>query len=219
MIKRENLDFGIKQIGKELAKMSVLVQKAIMEVTSGLVNRNEEFIHSAIAKEESLDALELEIERLSITTIALNQPVSRDLRFLISALFISSDMERIGDLVLNIGKASQDVIAKPPLKPFIDIPRMSETCLQMIEELTTALIQHDILLAKSASKRDTLVDTLYYKIWRELLSYMVEDAKTIEVAETILHIAKQYERIGDHLTNMAERICYVETGTLPDLNE
>jgi phosphate transport system protein len=214
-----NKDKNLNQIHRELAKMADLVQKGIREVTDGLVTRNENCIVSAMQVEPLTDQLEFEIEKISIATMALSQPVSKDLRFLVASLYISSDLERIGDLILNIANASLTIIQKPPLKPYIDIPRMQETLISMIEDIRKGLLQTEITSCESITQKDTIIDTLYHKIWRELLSYMIEDAKTIEIAETILHIAKQFERIGDHITNIAERICFLQTGKMPDLNE
>jgi phosphate transport system protein len=213
--KEKNLD----QIQRELAKMIDLVQKGIREVTTGLVERKENCIVSAIKIEPLTDQLEREIEKLSVSTMALCQPVSKDLRFLVASLYISSDLERIGDLVLNIANASLIVIQKPPLKPYVDIPRMCETLISMMEDARLSLLQKETSACEKIAKKDTIIDTLYHKIWRELLSYMLGDATTIELAETILHIAKQFERIGDHITNIAERICFMQTGKIPDLNE
>jgi phosphate transport system protein len=196
-----------------------LIQKGILEVTAGLVNRKESSILAAMEKEPLTDQLEMEIEKMSISTIALSQPVSKDLRFLVASLYISSDLERIGDLLINTANASLVVIKKPVLKPYIDIPRMCETLLSMTEDIRSALVSTITSKCENITKKDSIIDTLYHKIWRELLSYMIEDPKTIEVAETILHIAKQFERIGDHITNIAERICFVQTGKVPDLNE
>ena len=212
-------DSKLEQIQRELVKMADLVQKGIVEVTDGLVNRNRKLIESAKDKEQLTDVIAQGIEKLSISSIALYQPVSRDLRLIASSLFISSDFERIGDLILNIADASLSIIEKPPLKPYVDIPRMCETLVSMIEELRNAMINNETTSCDSIAKKDTIIDSLYHKIWRELLSFMIEDVKTIEIAETILHIAKQYERIGDHITNIAERICYIQTGKVPDLNE
>lgn len=199
--------------------MADLAQKGIREVTDGLVNRKLTAIESAMEIEPLTDVLALEIEKLCVSSIALYQPVSVDLRFLVASLFISSDFERIGDLVLNIASASKILIEKPPLKPYVDIPRMCDTLISMIEELRKAILKNELSLCINIAKKDTIIDTLYHKIWRELLSFMIEDAATIEIAETILHIAKQFERIGDHITNIAERICYMQTGKLPDLNQ
>jgi phosphate transport system protein len=209
----------LDQIQKDVVKMADLVQKGIREVTTGLVGRNDALVESATKVEPLTDVLEQEIEKLSLSSIALYQPVGRDLRFLVASLYISSDFERVGDLIQNIANATRFINQKPPLKPFIDIPRMCDTLVSMIEELRNALLFNDTSLCSNIASKDSVIDTLYHKIWRELLSFMIEDAGTIEVAETILHIAKQFERMGDHLTNIAERICYLETGKLPDLNE
>jgi phosphate transport system protein len=209
---------NLDHILKNVVKMADLAQKGIKEVTDGLVNRDLSAIELAMQIEPLTDVLEMEIEKLCVSSIALYQPVSIDLRFLVASLYISSDFERIGDLVLNIAGASKMLIQKPPLKPYVDIPRMCETLISMIEELRQALLNNESSLCSSTAKKDTIIDTLYHKIWRELLSFMIEDASTIETAETILHIAKQFERIGDHITNIAERICFMQTGKLPDLN-
>lgn len=199
--------------------MAKVVEKGLEYSIKGLVNRDEEFLKESIAGEEIIDSLQQEIEDMCVKNIALQQPVGRDLRIIISSLFIANDFERIGDLIRNICKASLGLIEVSPLKPFVDIPRMAEICNDMMEAVLEALLNGETEIALSAAKKDDLIDKLNNKIWRELLTYMMEDPQNIEQADKIIFIAKQLERIGDHITNIAERVYYAEKGKMLDLNE
>ncbi len=219
MCPREEFKRSIERIWKEIFKMAKVVEKGLEYSIKGLVNRDEEFLKESIVGEEIIDSLQQEIEDMCVKNLALQQPVGRDLRIIISSLFIANDFERIGDLIRNICKASLGLIKLSPLKPFIDIPRMAEICNEMMEAVLEALLNGETEIALSAAKKDDLIDKLNNKIWRELLTYMMEDPQNIEQADKIIFVAKQLERIGDHITNIAERVYYAEKGKMLDLNE
>lgn len=219
MCPREEFDRNIERIWKEIFKMAKVVEKCLDNSIKGLVERNESFLEESILGEEIIDSLQQEIEDMCTKNLALQQPVGKDLRIIISSFFIANDYERIGDLIRNISKASIGLIKLPPLKPFIDIPRMAEICNEMMEDILTAVLESNSDVAFSISKKDDLIDKLNNKVWRELLTYMMEDPQKIEQADKIMFIAKQLERIGDHITNIAERVYYAEKGKMIDLNE
>ena len=135
MSSRQDFDKNIERLQKEILKMAYLVENSLKNSIKGLVERNEGYLKEAIAGEELTDNIQQEIEDIGVSNIALQQPVGRDLRLIISSLFIANDFERIGDLIRNICKASIDIIKLPPLKPFIDIPRMAGICIEMIDEI------------------------------------------------------------------------------------
>lgn len=219
MSPRREFENSIERLEKEILKMSSVIKSSLNSSIKGLTEIKEEYLKESMKNEEITDIIQQDIEDNCTKIIALQQPVGRDLRLVISALFIASDFERIGDLVRNICKASIELIKLPILKPFIDIPRMAEICNEMIDDIIKAFLEKKTDLAIAASRKDDLIDKLNNKIWRELLTYMMEDPQKIERADKIMFVAKQLERIGDHITNIAERIYYIEEGSILDLNE
>lgn len=216
---RQDFDNNIERLKKEILKMATVVENSLKNSVKGLVESNESFLKEAIVGEELTDNIQQEIEDICVSNIALQQPVGRDLRLIISSLFIANDFERIGDLIRNMCKASMELIKLPPLKPFIDIPRMAEICIEMIDDTMKVLLQNETNIAITTAQKDDIIDKLNNKIWRELLTYMMEDPQKIEQANKLIFVAKQLERIGDHITNIAERVCYIEEGKILDLNE
>lgn len=216
---RDEFDYLIQRIENELLKMGYLVHKTLMQIFEGFFSKNIEQIREAMEKEDLIDAMENTLNQQIASSIALYQPVGVDLRRLLSFLFVASDLERIADLSHNAGKICLELINKAPIKPYIDLPRMSQTCGDMLEDALSTLHETNTVKAQSIAKQDDIIDSLNRKIWKELLSYMMENPQHIETAEKIIITSKQLERIGDHITNIAERICYMESGLIPDLNE
>jgi phosphate transport system protein len=215
---REEFDNSLNNIIKNVYKMSEVVQKALELSIKGLVEQNENFLNDSSSGEEVLDILQKETEELSIKTIALYQPVGKDLRLIVSNILLANDLERIGDLIRNSCKASLELIKLKPLKPYIDIPKMANICIEMLKNIIKSMLDENYEVALKESKKDDLIDKLYIDIWQELLTYMTKDSKNIEQSNKIIYIAKQLERIGDHITNIAERIYYIKTGNVIDLN-
>jgi phosphate transport system protein len=216
---REEFDYLLRRIENELLKMGYLVHQNLLQSFEGFFSKNAKLIKEAMDKEDLVDRMENTLNQQISSAIALYQPVGVDLRRLLSFLFIANDHERIADLSHNASKIGLELIDMPPIKPYVDLPRMSQTCSNMLEEVLSALIDTNAQKAQSTAKQDDIVDSLNRKIWKELLSYMMEDPQCIEIAEKIIVISKQLERIGDHITNIAERICYMDSGLIPDLNE
>jgi phosphate transport system protein len=215
---REEFDNSLNIIIKNVYKMSEVVQKALELSIKGLVDQNETFLIDSSSAEEVLDILQKETEELSIKTIALYQPVGKDLRLIVSNILLANDLERIGDLIRNSCKASLELIKLTPLKPYVDIPKMAYICIEMLKKIIKSMLDENYEVALEESKKDDLIDKLYIDIWQELLTYMTKDSKNIEQSNKIIYIAKQLERIGDHITNIAERIYYIKTGNVVDLN-
>jgi len=156
--------------------------------------------------------MDVESDERCIRLLALHQPAASDLRFISTGLKITTDLERIGDNAVNICERAVELNEEPQLKPYIDIPRMAEIAQTMVKDSLDAFMRDDIVLAAEVIARDDEVDALNYQIYRELLSYMAEDAATIARATRILFVSKYLERIADHATNIAEMVVYMVKG-------
>jgi len=211
---KRNLDI----ITKNVYKMSIIVENILSSTINGLIEQREELLIESFSGEEILDIMQRETEDLSIKTIALFQPVGKDLRLIVSNILLANDLERIGDLIRNISKASKDIIKLSPLKPYVDIPKMTQLCIEMLKAIIKSMLNENYETAVDEAKKDDLIDELNNKVWQELLKFMISDPKNIEQASKIIYISKQLERIGDHITNIAERIYYIKSGIVVDLN-
>jgi phosphate transport system protein len=177
-----------------------------------LLERDSQLARKVIDSDEQLNQLDKEIEKKCLDVIALRQPVAKDLRFITTAIKINGHLERIGDMAANIAEKVLLLNEKPQLKPYIDLPRMSDTAQQMIKNSLDALVREDYDLAEEVIKSDEIVDNLNDQIFRELLTFMMEDPPTIHRALLIMQIAKNLERISDHATSIAVMIIYLITG-------
>ena len=218
MALNEDYKKNLNIITKNVFKMSVIVQNILGSTIDGLINQNEELLIESHMGEEILDVLQRDTEDLSIKTIALFQPVGKDLRLIVSNILLANDLERIGDLIRNISKASKDIIQLPPLKPYVDIPKMTHLCIEMLKNIIKSMLDENYEIAVEEAKKDDIIDELNNKVWQELLKFMIKDSNNIKHASKIIYISKQIERIGDHITNIAERIYYIKTGKIVDLN-
>ena len=179
---------------------------------ASLLERNSDLAQEVIDNDIQIDRLDEEIERRCLDVIALRQPVAKDLRFITTAIKINAHLERIGDMASNIAEKAIALNREPQLKPYIDLPRMSETAQQMIKNSLDALVKEDCELAEEVIKADEIVDNLNDQIFRELLTFMMEDPRTIHRAILIMQISKNLERISDHATSIAVMIIYLVTG-------
>ena len=185
------------------------MEAAIVDALKALTERDPDLARQVLERDEEIDQLELEIDRICTDIIALYQPAARDLRFIIAALKISPELERIGDLAGNISERAIELCEEPQLKPFIDIPRMATIAREMVKESLDALVRLDADAARDVIKRDDGVDALMEQLFRELMSYMLEDPRTISRALRLMMVAKYIERIGDGATNICEMIVYL----------
>lgn len=209
---QRHFDEELKELKEEVLKMGGLVEKAIHLSIKALVDRQDKLAAEVIISDEAVDMQEIKIDELSLKLLALHQPQAGDLRFIASIMKINSDLERIGDLAVNIAERTQDLLKAPLLKPLIDIPRMAKIAQEMVKDSLDAFVNSDPDLARSVCKRDDQVDDLNSQIFRELLTYMLQDPKTIERALDLILVGRNLERIADHATNISEDVIYMVKG-------
>ena len=198
-----------ERLKETILRLGSAVEAAIVDAIRALTDRDPEMAREVIVRDEEIDQLELEIDQLCTDIIALYQPAARDLRFVIAALKIAPELERIGDLAGNISERAIELCEEPQLKPFIDIPRMAQIAREMVKESLDALVRLDADAARAAIARDDGVDALMEQLFRELMSYMIEDPRTISRALRLMMVAKYIERIGDGATNICEMVVYL----------
>jgi phosphate transport system protein len=202
----------LHQVHERLLTLGGLAERMIGETISALVERDAGLVQAVYADEEKADKLCVEIDDRCFKLVALHQPVASDMRFLVTGIKINADLERIADLAVNIANVATDIIAQPPLKPLIDIPRMGSRVQEMVRQSLEAFMARNADLAVSIIEADDEVDRLRDQIFRELLTYMMGDQSTIPRALDLLLISRHLERMGDHATNIAEDIVYLVRG-------
>jgi len=208
-----HIDLELQRVKDELVRMASLAEAAIGLAVKALVSRDAEIARQVIASDDAINALEVEIDDLCLRTMARYQPEAKDLRFLAMALKIDNDLERMGDQAVNIAERTLDLLKEPLLKPLIDIPRMAEIAQRMVKESLDAFVSHDAERARAVCRQDDEVDRLDDQIFRELLTYMMEDPKTITRLVHLILISRHLERVADHATNIAEDVYYLVRGT------
>jgi phosphate transport system protein len=215
---REAYHKDLHKLREDILNMGSLVGKTIGDAVLSLKNRDVELAQKVIDMDNEIDALDHSIEENCMRLLALQQPMARDLRLIISVLKMSIDLERMGDLALEIAVITKMTASVPPIKPLIDIPRMSEICQDMIKNTMIAFENKDVELAKQVARRDDEIDALFDQVRRELISYMIEDPKKITGAQHLTFVARYLERIGDHITNLCESVVFMVTGERLELN-
>lgn len=215
---REAYHKDLHKLREEILKMGSIVGSTIGDAVLSLKNRDVEMARKVIDMDREIDAIDHSIEENCMRLLALQQPMARDLRLIISVLKMSIDLERIGDLALEIAVITKMTANVPPVKPLIDIPRMAETCQQMLANTMSAFENKDVGAAKAVAKRDDEIDMLFDQVRRELISYMIEDPKKITGAQHLTFVARYLERIGDHITNICESVVFMVTGERVELN-
>jgi phosphate transport system protein len=204
----------LRDIKEGLIYLGALVEKAIELATEALVDRNSELAHKVICDDNVIDQLDVEIEEKCIRILALRQPTARDLRFITTAIKINGHLERIGDMAANIAEKSIILGEEPPMKPYIDIPRMADIARGMIRESLDALVNEDTGLARKVRMEDETIDNLNEQVFRELLTFMMEDPKKVHRALIIMQISKNLERISDHAVGIADMVMFMVTGKI-----
>jgi phosphate transport system protein len=202
----------LKELHLKVLEMGGFVEKQIANATLAMVNRDDELARLTIERDHSVNRIDVEIDELCLRLLALHQPAARDLRLITTALKINADLERIGDMAVNMCERAQELNQEAPLKPFIDIPRMVEVASGMLRESLNAFVREDVDLALKVCRDDDIIDGLTQQLFRELLSYMMEDAHTISRGIRLIFIAKYVERIADHATNIAEMVVFMVKG-------
>lgn len=204
-----HFDQELGALRKNLIQMASLVETAIANAVKSLIERDSGLANLIMHNDEQIDALELEIDKQCIDLLALRQPLAIDLRFITSSAKITNNLERMGDLAVNIAERVIPLNQEPQLKPLIDIPRMATITQTMVKDSIDAFVNRDTELARSVYERDSTVDALNDQIFRELLTYMMQDPANITRAVHLILISRHLERIADHTTNIAEEVVYI----------
>jgi phosphate transport system protein len=189
--------------------MGGLAEECVRVAIEALVKRDPELLKQVIAGDGPINELHVEIDERCFTLLALHQPMAGDLRMVTAAVKINTDLERVGDLAVNIAEAAQRYISHPPVKALIDLPRMSDLAQRMLREALDAFVVQDIGAAHAVLRQDDLLDGLKNQVFRELLTYMLGDPDTIEPAINLILVSRHLERIGDHATNIAEDVIFI----------
>lgn len=209
---RKNFEEELKRLKNEMLKMGSMVEEAIHKSIQALKNQDMEQAAEVIAEDDNIDDYEVELEEMCTRLIALQQPVASDLRIIIVISKLATDLERIGDHACNIAHMVQEIGEEPFIKPLIDIPRMTEIVTRRLRQSLDAFVNRDVDLAREVAQEDDEVDILDEQILRELITFMMEDSSTINQAIFLMFISRFLERIGDHSTNICERVIYMATG-------
>lgn len=212
MEKQRQFDKELDDLKKKLVHMAALAETMIDSGLTVLVRRDLGPAAKVRQYEQEVNRLEIEIDEAALTLLATQQPVARDLRFIVAATKINGELERIGDLCINITQNSETLLKEPPLKPLIDIPHMADLARKMVRDSLDAFIAGDPLLAQAVIMADDRVDALKDQVLREVLTYMIADPRTIERGLALILISRHLERIGDHSVNIAEDVIYMTQG-------
>jgi phosphate transport system protein len=202
----------LKKLREEILYMGGLVEDQIQKAVKSLVDRDSALAEIVIERDHEVNRLDVDIDDICIKLLALHQPAGRDLRFITTGLKITTDLERIGDMAVNICERALELNQEPQLKPYIDIPRMARISQRMIRESLDAFVREDTDLALKVCRDDDEVDQLNTQIFRETVTFMLENVQTISRATKISSISKYLERIADHATNIAEMVIFMVKG-------
>jgi len=202
----------LRKLREDILYMGGLVEDQIQKAVKSLVDRDSGMANIIIERDHEVNRLDVDIDDLCIRLLALHQPAGRDLRFITTGLKITTDLERIGDMAVNICERALELNQEPQLKPYIDIPRMAQIAEGMIRESLDAFVREDTDLALKVCKDDEQVDQLNSQIFREVISFMIGDPLTINRAMKLSSISKYLERIADHATNIAEMVIFMVKG-------
>jgi phosphate transport system protein len=205
-------DEELKNLKAKLMRMAALVEESIALAIKGLKDRQEQQARQVLEQEDAINLLDIEVDELCMRMLALKQPMAGDLRYITSAMKIGTELERMGDQAVNIAERTLELLKQPPLKPLIDLPRLAELAQKMVRDVINAFVNHDPDLARDVCRRDDDVDQLNDQIFRELLTYMMQDAANITRAVGLILVGRYLERIADHATNISEDVIYLALG-------
>lgn len=205
-------DEELKHLDNMIAEMGGLAEDQFARAMEALIRRDVDKASLVAANDARIDALETQVDRLSITMLARRQPLGTDLRQIVGALKTASMLERVGDYAKNVARRTIVIAEMPPVPPVQSISRLGQLAQDMIKDVLDAYLERDVDKARAILARDRDVDALYTSIFRELLTYMMEDARNITSCSHLLFVAKNIERVGDHATNIAEIVYYCVTG-------
>jgi phosphate transport system protein len=204
----------LEALKQTLLAMGGLVEDQIRRVMRALLERDDVIAQEVIERDRQVNAYDVEVDEQCVSLLALHQPAAGDLRFITTAMKIVTDLERIGDQAVNIAQRVLELNREPQLKPYIDLPRMAEKAQRMVKESLDAFVARDTALARQVCGKDAEVDALKEQIFRELLTFMMEDPRTIPRAIRVILISRFLERVADHATNIAEMVVYLVEGKM-----
>ena len=207
----------LREIQDDILEMGSMVSKAILRSIEALKTRDIEMAKQLITDDQKINQKRFEIEEKCVQLIATQQPMASDLRTIVAVLNIITELERIGDYAVGIGRIVIMIGNEPPLKPLIDVPRMAEKTVEMLTRSLDAFINRDAEAARKIPTEDDLIDNLYDQVYRELLVFMMEDPKTITRATRLMWVAHNLERSADRVTNICERVVFVITGKMEEI--
>jgi phosphate transport system protein len=215
---RSTFERQLGEIEEDMLVIAGMVERAIERSIDSLRNRDTELARVVIVEDMDINRKRYETEEKCLELLAMQQPLARDLRTIVAILHVIVDLERMGDHAEGIAKIAIMLADEPPLKPYIDIPRMAEVAIDMLSKSLDAFKHRDVDLARSICDQDDEVDQLYDQVYRELLTFMLNDPRTIERATHVTWIAHNLERIADRVTNICERVVYMVQGTYEEMN-
>ena len=204
-----HFDQELQSLKDALLTMGGRAEAVVQKAVESLKRRDVKLADEVIADDRVIDRIEIEIDEGCVSLLALRQPMAVDLRFITGVLKISNDLERVGDHAVNMAVCSKRLAVEPPLKPLVDIPRMADLAAGMLREALDAFVRRDAATARRVVMRDDEVDNLNRQLFRELISYMIEDARTITRAMDLVLVARNLERVADLATNIAEEVVFI----------
>ena len=216
---RENFDLQLAHVKEKLVKLATMVNRLQEQAVKALADRDEELAKELVASDLLINQAQREIEETCLLLIASQQPVARDLRLVFSVAMIASELERMADHAKGVAVLAQRLADQPLLKPLIDVPRMAEIGRDLLMGQIEAFMKGDMEAARRLAERDTEVDQLNDQVFRELLVLMMTDPRTITRATYLLWVAHNLERFADRSTNIGERVVFLQTNTIVELNE
>ncbi len=205
-------DDELRELQHKVLEMGGFVEKQIADAVKAMVTRDSDAARLTIERDKTVNRMDVEIDDLSLRLLALHQPAGRDLRLITTALKITTDLERAGDMAENICERAIELCREPQLKPLIDLPRMAAIAQGMLRQALDAFVREDAELALQVCHQDDAVDQLTDQVMRELLTFMLEDPHTISRALRLIFVAKYLERLADHATNIAEMVIFMVKG-------
>jgi phosphate transport system protein len=211
---RSSFAAEMENLEKQLLRMGSFVENMLASATRALVEQDEALANEVILRDDIADEMDLNIEHMCMRLLALQQPLSKDLRTIGTALKIITDLERIGDYSVDIARMAKSLVHEPYFKPLEDIPRMSEMVVSMVGEAVRSFVDRDLEAVQRVCEKDVEVDHIWHGLMADLIERMEADPKVVRQAVALLLTARYMERVGDHATNVAERVYYTETGEL-----
>jgi phosphate transport system protein len=208
-MERPHFQEELEALQSRLLEMGGLAEERVRAAVNGLVMRDTTLIDRVMRGDEPLNELHIEIDNRCFTLLALYQPMATDLRSIVAAVKINTDLERVGDLAVNIAEAARRYASHPPVKKLVDIPQMGDIAQAMLRDALDSFVRRDVRLAQQVLNEDDRLDSLKTQVFRELLTYMLDDPATVEPALDLILVSRHLERIGDHATNIAEDVIFI----------